>query len=61
MEYACEWGYISENPARKVKPGKAKKKIFCNLSFDEIERLLEYYPLYATAAPLEVTRYTKGS
>ncbi len=55
FNYALREGYIHENLVKKVKFEKTTKKIFRDLSFEEIDRLLatakkhspSYYPLFA--------------
>ncbi|MBI3815669.1 MAG: site-specific integrase [Nitrospinae bacterium] len=56
FNYALREGYINENLVKKVQIEKTTKKIFRDLSFEEIDRLLAaakehspgYYPLFAT-------------
>lgn len=57
LNYAIKKGYAHSNPAKAVKVDKPVKKLFRDLSFDEVKKLLTtakkhgkaFYPLYAAA------------
>lgn len=57
LNYAVKKGYIHENPAKMVKSVKPTKKLFRDLSFEEMDALLKaakehgpsYYAMFATA------------
>jgi len=57
FNHAVKRHYITESPARDVKADKPTKKIFRDLSFEEVDKLLEearkkgspYYAMFATA------------
>src|SRR3972149_9076029 len=57
LNYAVKKGYIPDNPAQSIKKIKSVKKIFRDLSFEEVEKLLRVaresspclYPIIAAA------------